>query len=563
MKKKILLSVLTLFVLSIFAVSVNAATVLQIPYLGESKAPNRIPSKNEERLAVLSEPMDFSSVTFNTADGATLNGSTEMQKIIIFDGNKATGLIDTSTGKLITTNYGKVNQLFEDWYTAYCLDASKKYPLYGLYNNVDATTYAAAQTAFTNAYTAYATAAATYQADPSDANRTAMETAAATADAAAMPILNRLVRGAFVNSTVMKEYVGNGQVVELDSNNGEGDPYYTLPADKTPKDIVYGLSVNAKNDITVTIGTIKVDSNDVTVNKEFMFSPTEASFDKYFVSEDVDSKYSNALWILEHSYPTLTLQKTLENAEIEEDALKTEVSTLSGITGDDLDKYVEGYVYATIQYAVWKSVGAEVEEKILGDSINNAPELNKLYQYLTKENHSGYGKPIDISTKISISGDTDKYTDVKDGYRFGPFKASYKAIENASIKLALDKSIDGVKIVDKDGKEIAEVANGGEFYIISSKKAKIGNIKLNATTTVNSFSPTTNRARIYNPVFGEYQNAITGGILKPVDLKGSLDILVNAKTGIEDVAVLLMVTLVAFSLGYLVLSYKTKPVELN
>ena len=41
----------------------------------------------------------------------------------------------------------------------------------------------------------------------------------------------------------------------------------------------------------------------------------------------------------------VNVDNCIGNAEIEEEALKTEVSTLSGITGDDLDKYVEGYVF--------------------------------------------------------------------------------------------------------------------------------------------------------------------------------------------------------------------------
>ena len=56
---------------------------------------------------------------------------------------------------------------------------------------------------------------------------------------------------------------------------------------------------------------------------------------------------------------------------------------------------------------------------------------------------------------------------------------------------------------------------------------------------------------------------MSGGSIETSDINTSFDIVINAKTGVEDVAVLLMVTLVAFSLGYLVLSYKTKPVELS
>jgi hypothetical protein len=42
-----------------------------------------------------------------------------------------------------------------------------------------------------------------------------------------------------------------------------------------------------------------------------------------------------------------------------------------------------------------------------------------------------------------------------------------------------------------------------------------------------------------------------------------VELLVNAKTGVENVAILLMVTLVAFTLAYLLLSYKQKSIQLG
>ena len=545
MKRKILLSVLALFVFSVFTISVNAApsTVLQIPYLTESKAPTKVPKANQKRLVTLTEEFDFSGVEFETADGGSLNGSSSMQKIIVFDGTP-TQLVMTSENKpgiLDPASFGDPEKLFKDWYTAYCLDASKQYPLYGMYNTA----------AYLAAYQNFTTKLAAYQADTENATKAAeMETAAAQ-------IVNLLVRGAVVNSDAMKEYVSGGQQIVVEGK-------YSLPAGKMNYQVVQGIASDPLGDITVTINSIEVDGTEKTVGKELTFTALDATFDRYIVTDDVASKYASALWILEHSYPTLSLQKSLDLADVNFDDLKTEISTISGVSDENaLAKTVEGYVYATIQYAVCKTVGAEVDGKLLGSTIKNAPELDKLYRYLTKDDHSNYGKNTDVSTKVSISGDTEKYKKTNDGFKFGPFKATYKAIDGGDIILSLADGIEDVKITNGNGTEIDRVPNGGEFYIESSKTAKIGSIKVNAKAEITTFDPLSNRAKIYNPVFGAYQNAITGGVYADKVITGSVDILVNSKTGVENAAVLLMVTLVAFSLGYLVLSYKGKPVELS
>ena len=77
------------------------------------------------------------------------------------------------------------------------------------------------------------------------------------------------------------------------------------------------------------------------------------------------------------------------------------------------------------------------------------------------------------------------------------------------------------------------------------------------------FSPTTNRGRIYFPTFTLGQNTISAGKIVHSNIAESFDFPTNAKTGVENIALLLMVTLVAFTLAYLVLSYKQKPVTLS
>ena len=557
MKKKFLLTAITLFVFSVFVINVNAAnvTVLQVPYTNETKAltdASKIPTKTTNVYATLTEPIDFSTVEFETATGGTVKGSDYLQKIVLFGGMDKLKLTEQG-GKnipniMIPSNFGNYDNMFEDWFSAYCLDAVKSYPIKGLYN-VDSGDGTPAP------YLVNYQIIEAFKADPTNTDK---QTAAVSA---ATKILNYMVSAAMANNSTYQEDLGTTGMV-LGTN-------YSLPGGVDPLTFLGSFNDNPTG--TFKVNLIKVGAKSIPESDaEFTVTPINAIFDKYSVTEVENTTYANALWILEHSYPSLSLQKTYELAGVDAEALKTEVGALSGVTDDTLDKVVEGYVYATIQYAIWKSVGSDVYGE--GDSTvklgsrittENATELNKLYTYLTKDDHSGYGKESSISKKVTISGNTDKYTKVKDGYKFGPFTASYKAVEGGNISLSLDKSIDGVKITDADGNKISEVENGGKFYVVSSKTAKIGNIKVNATAEVNTYLPVETRARVYNPVYAYNQNLITGGIISTKNLDGSLDILVNAKTGVENVAVLLMVTLVAFSLGYLVLSYKTKPVELS
>ena len=124
-------------------------------------------------------------------------------------------------------------------------------------------------------------------------------------------------------------------------------------------------------------------------------------YDKYVASDaskDVASKYENALWILEHSYPTLDLNETLNAAGVDKDLLKTQIKELqkkasnvtpaenytqafnsgalenygklgltpfaadqtkANATDAELNELLENYVYSTVQYAIWKVNGKE------------------------------------------------------------------------------------------------------------------------------------------------------------------------------------------------------------
>ena len=122
----------------------------------------------------------------------------------------------------------------------------------------------------------------------------------------------------------------------------------------------------------------------------------------------------------------------------------------------------------------------------------------------------------------------------------------------------------GIKLVNEDGDEITTLEKGGTFYIECLKSAKISNVTVSIKLEDASvFDPLTNRGRVYNPVFRLEQNVLSGGKIVNKNLETTIELVANPKTGVENVALLLMVTLVAFTLAYLLLSYKQKPIQLS
>ena len=650
MKKKILLGVITLFALSVFTLRVNAVqtSVLNIPFEGAgekatTKAPTSIPSERTEMAAVLTERFDFSRVKFSTDTDAVVKGNPLLQKIILTEkdnikaGNISKVLTGMLTGATNTEEFKAAvnyNNFLGDWFTGYCLDEQNKYPEYGLFSNLKFLPYVVRfasnnadeeaasylfmymlMAGFVNNKTYYdkylkgkeplqelgISGIAFKGRNSGDANEAAVYDVLGQTDPNyqnqpfnAAQLLGLALKGSedlYYHSTNKYGIVPPGLTDEqraglISQITAAG--YTQVQGPVTLVVDLNGLMLFGDSDYTAI-------TESITIDQEYLMDNT--LFDKYYVTgiNSVSANYEDSLWILEHSYPTLTLQQTLDLAGVNLDTLKTQIIKLqkettdisaymtAGLIGqsqrddlggadsspEELEAFIEAYVYSTIQYAVWYVNGSYKgpNGEKLGDTIVNEDlsELNKLYQFYAhqKGQHAGYGAADVISNKIEVETN-DKYTETDNGYRFGPYKVSYTAVNGGTnITVALKDAIDGVKIVDKDGKDVSEVEVGGEYYIEIGKKAKVGSVAVNLTAKANTFEPASDRARVYSPIYGLYQNIITGGNMKEVTLVGEHTLTVNAKTGVENVAVLLMVTLVAFSLGYLVLSYRTKPVGLN
>ncbi len=532
MKKKILLSLLTFFAFGFFALNVNA-TILNIPSDTEAKAPLDIPSENEMIYAALAEPFDFSSIKF-TVDGKDneyIAGHSSMQKIFL-----TTKPDFTKTGLAV---------LGDNWFTAYCLDGNLKYPQYGFLNSGLAKSASDSKN-YKEMLDNYVLAALLN-------NKDIYKVVEEKGD----PLYAPTVEYEVVNP----KYEANDKTVEqqyieyLDAGNA-----LEVKVNK----IVYLIYQSPSKEITADeLGLKKLETSDA----NFSFKKEDALLDKYTTTKMNSRSYDHALWILEHSYPTLELKQTLEVAGADYDKLVEELK----ITGEEdaKRKQVGNYVYATIQYAIWKSYdGIDDNGNKLGSTLVGSEELNKLYQYLIldRPEYNGYGslKFTNTLTLDQPASGKELYKSTDKKFIYGPYKANCDVLSGGNISLSVSSTVkDGIRAVDANGNVINEIEPGKEFYIESEKEARVSNASIKLTLKgATAFEPSTNRGRIYYAHYPFAQNVMSGGKIVNLDLEKSFDLIYNPKTGVENVAVLLLITLVAFSLAYLVLSYKSKSVEL-
>ena len=556
--KKTLFSIFALVVSCLFAVNVNAAiTRVSIPNTTKAKAPETIPSTSDTLYGTVTENFDFSKLQFSgpSSSETPISGKTDLKKIIIGD------LKNISSASSLT-----LDTAFNKWFTAYCLDNAKKFPKYGIASSEE-----------------YANAA-------TDELRLDEVVIAAAA-------YDTKVQNAIKNNSALNNASGvlsSFQVVEIDDDtNTIAERYYELTGTDTASSLI--TKVEALNE-TITIKLKKVEitkgnsifsikASDITGNAsdttyDLVFTGKDVLFDKYTVTDNSKvTGYDHAIWIIEHSYPTLALKTSVEAAGANYDALRKEICELEGHTFDDtaltctgfaaLDDYVENYVYGTVQYAIWKVTGQKVGTKTLGEDVINSSELNKLYKYLIKDRSeiSGYGTKT-FANKITVETPKEgkeQYKETSSTYVYGPYSADYDVLSGGKMKLSVtnaDKT--GIKLIDENGDEITELEKGGTFYIECTKAAKVSSVTVSVKLEdAGVFDPLTNRGRVYNPVFRLEQNVLSGGKIVNKNLETTIELVANPKTGVENVALLLMVTLVAFTLAYLLLSYRQKPIQLS
>ena len=312
-------------------------------------------------------------------------------------------------------------------------------------------------------------------------------------------------------------------------------------------------------------------------NYEIELQRDNIVFNRYVTTNmDSSKNYNWALWIIEHSYPTLTLDRLFEDVNVSRDQLEQEIVTLANISGNDkneVEEYLENYVYATIQYAIWHVTGSKINGITLGNELIGSGELNKIYQYfILDRGYTNYGSE-DFKTELNVNKPSVKGEIAEENstsVKYGPYSITSKMISVGDINLGTAGE-EGVSIVGTDGEEISSVKVDEKFYILVNKDSKISDITISAATDNGyNFVPASNRGRVYYAHDPLTQTVGTGGIIKKVNASTSFKIATktetekidNPKTGISSIATVFILSLILFSLVYLLISYKNKPVEL-
>lgn len=524
MKKKFLNS---LFVVLSFFLMITMTDALT------AKAPGEVPAENESLYATVDSNFDFSKIKFKTTTGDEVAAMDNMKKIML-----STGIVD-----------GSVPELSANWFSAYCLDGSEKYPSTG-----------------------YAVMAPYLSTD-----QTKFEAA---------------LRAAFYNMTNTSDYLGGRALYELiyTAKDFTGDPIidFVVPDEQT-YDYTQALAdLTAGKEVTVTLTSVtytNLTTNQLKTftaedlsaalygngNKPFEVTITRENmlFNMYTSTKMPTTKnYNHALWIIEHSYPTFDLNASIQMAGGDVQTLLNEVKALhEGVSDEDATTLMENYVYSTVQYAIWKVVdGKDSLGTSLGDSLVGSTELNKLYQYLIldRAEYATYGsQEFGASFGLNYPKGKDIIDkETNDYYKYGPFSVTSGLVSYETATVSVKGSVSGVKIVDAAGNEITKINKDQDFYVIANKDANITSLNVEvATDDGYVFEPASNRGRIYYSNYALGQNVLSGGIIKPVTASQSFELLFNPKTGVEDVAILLVITLVSFAIGYFVLKFNNQQVQ--
>lgn len=500
MNKKVNLLLVGLLVFCTSFISVNA----------KATNPKNNPTVNKDLYVTVDEEFDFSKVKFGESVG-----SSSLKKIFLGD-------YDSSNPYAL-----------KDSFTAYCLDASKLYPDQG-YQYVSKLT-------FTN-------------------------------DAKAMQVLISNVFNSEFNY-MSSELSGYKYLSSVDYENATAEQIITaLEACRNNSSCTLpsGVKVNS-------MYKLKTDGNSGTlnINNSFDLSLEKALYQKYKVEQASTANvkgYEEAMWIISNTYPMITIDNMISKVSgLTLEGIKDDIKTLEGTVSDDL---VDKYIYSIVQYAVWHVTGSkDDQDKTISSELSavnsslSVPNLAKLYSYLVTEGkkHDTYN-PGTIKINVNkpqkpIEKETEK--EITSGkYSFSTDSALVK-----TIVVSIENNEDGnIKLLDSDNKEMTlingvyELNSGEEFTISVPRKSNITKVTVNAYAKGEIYD--VNSARKYSPYLVLNQSFITGRMTTEIDASATLSVDIGPATGVENVAILLVVTLISFSVGYLVLGYKNKPVEM-
>ena len=501
MNKKVSLLLVGLLVFCTSFINVNA----------KAAYPKSNPTVGKDLYATVDEEFDFSKVKFGEAVG-----SGSLKKIFL--------------GDFVSSDPYNLNNSF----TAYCLDASKTYPDRGYQNVSKKTNW--------------------------------------TVDA---KIINTLIATLFNSEFGYKkaELIGYKGVPSADYEGVTANDLATaLENCRTNADCTLptGIKINS-----IMVSKSDNSFNSMDLNQNINLTLEKALYEKYKVEQANTANvkgYEQAMWIISNTYPMITIDNMLSKINgVTLDGIKDDIKKLEGTVSDEL---IDSYIYSIVQYAVWHVTGSrDAENNTIGNEISatdssiTIPNLAKLYSYLITE-----GKKHDIydpgTIKINVNKpekpvEKETSTEITSGkYSFSTDSSLVK-----TIVVSIENNEDGnIKLLDSDNKEmtlingIYELNSGEEFTISVPRKSNITKVTINAYAKGEIYDVSS--ARKYSPYLVLNQSFITGRMTTEIDTSATLNVDIGPATGVENVAILLVITLVSFSIGYLVLGYKNKPVDM-
>lgn len=500
----------------------------------KAKAPTTIPSDNSIIYATTDKTtnydgFDFSNISFKNGSD-TLIGKTNLYKIKLSD-----SYVDSGSA---------TKKLSDSWFTAYCLNPNLKNPINGIARRINEST--------------------------SEMNKLKF-------DSAVLAVLYNSI-----NSSEMYELFDKLNQYSMETENAVE---YTIPQEynssSTPyKDmldsILEGNEIKIKfikytrtdgvNDITLTASEINEvlgttgDEYELTLNDNIFFDQYKT------INLGSNTNYNRILWIIEHSYPTLSLEELYADAGVNKNTLESQLLSLSGNESLTDEEKIDGYIYSIVQYAIWNVLDIKIDGQVIGDELVGSTELNKIYKYLITDNgnYDSYAT-MTFNSKLLInkpSSVNEIVEETNDTIKYGPYSLKSDTLSSGTINLSLN-STKGVKIINESNEEITTVNENEKFYIYVNKKKVSESIILTLSMAdAYIFEPQTNRGKVYYSSNPLTQNVISGGIVKKVSSQETLEILVNPKTGINNVAILFIVTLSLFSIIYLLIIKIYKPIKL-
>ena len=232
--------------------------------------------------------------------------------------------------------------------------------------------------------------------------------------------------------------------------------------------------------------------------------------------------YDKMLWVIEHSYPAISMSTMMHDAGADYDRLYTEIAaSQGGLSSAELDELVETIVYATIQEAVWHHQPAKVNddpERFIGAKLIQGHQDTKLlYEYLTQERdeYTNYRSKV-FGYSISIEHPAD-LTPAQNGagYIYGPFSVSSDMLSSGTIELSIDAGGVNASVTDSDGTVLGVVRAGQEFFVRTDARPDAA-LALKARTNNALTLTRSDRGRMY--VHADAQQAAE---LQPVGTGGT------------------------------------------